>query len=389
MSFSANPLNASPHSFSQTFSTHSRQSSQSGVGRRSVTPVSPTMTYIDALDHLSTKLRIPASAVEPTSAMFDDGLVPGVCRLFLEGRCRQGSRCFQVHVNRDVLEVLRKEALETPSCCFFHGAPCNFEGLPLNLRVNVGGTLVGLHSMSPTNYLWGVYTEHGESQLDVPKSCICREHRRGLCRFGEECGFLHICREIVLDGDESVCSTGTNASQGQGKKFNSTSSASSFSQHSNSHYFQHYQQTQPRCRRAEANFSACQSYQGCSPNQGNTGYHYSNNWNYPPNAKSFPSTSYDIESHYGTEVVNSAHFGASTPQSNICPGIDVEGRRVACTIGAPRSRQSFTSHALKVSGDEGRGSVFCGPLLQPLGSAPARGATSTRHNPYGDPVPPQ
>lgn len=165
-------------------------------------PQPQVINYLEAIDHRSTKLRIPISAIEPTNALEDDGFVPGICRLYLEGRCRQGARCFQVHVSGEVLEELREEAFRTPSCCYRHGAPCNFDGLPLNLTVNVAGTLIGVHFLCPTNFLWTSYGEHGNNHLVVKRSNVCREHRRGLCRFGEECSFLHICREIPLDKNE-------------------------------------------------------------------------------------------------------------------------------------------------------------------------------------------
>lgn len=206
-------------------------------------PPTPTPAYLAAIDNLSTKLRIPFSAVEKTLALEDDGLVPGLCRLHMEGRCRQGHQCYQVHASRPVIEQLRQEALRSPSCCHEHGAACNFEGFPLGLTItiepshsaiaavtamesskatqDVGSnadasssgetgsnglespsprmTLVSLHRLSPTNCLWSMYKANGNTHLTAPRSRICREHRKGLCRFGDECSFLHICREIQLD----------------------------------------------------------------------------------------------------------------------------------------------------------------------------------------------
>lgn len=218
--------------------------SQQKHGRR------PTgVSVISAIDTASTKLSIPIAAVEPTLAFEDDGLVPGLCRLYLEGRCRQGDRCFQVHADPTVIAQLRSEAYTNPSCCPVHGAKCKLEGFPLGLAVIIdpprereaanfsdakgesastndsssnGETstpangaepkdakekdlehkaVIMLHNVCPTRYLWARYEETGSMLIHVPKSKICREHRKGLCRFGDECSFLHLCRQIPLAGN--------------------------------------------------------------------------------------------------------------------------------------------------------------------------------------------
>ncbi|KAG5479022.1 hypothetical protein LSCM1_02864 [Leishmania martiniquensis] len=228
------------------------------------------VTSIFAIDTASTKLSIPITAVEPTLAFEDDGLVPGLCRLYMEGRCRQSERCFQVHANPSVVEQLRHEAFSTPSCCPAHGAKCNMEGFPLGLVIIIdpprekestavveanmeresgsaagslsngesnmaanGGegslghkgnsteqnAVIALHNICPTRFLWSRYEENGGMRLHVPKSKICREHRKGLCRFGNECSFLHLCREIPLVGEDellSYCRTQSRHGQLQG-----------------------------------------------------------------------------------------------------------------------------------------------------------------------------
>lgn len=202
--------------------------------------------YIYAIDSASTKLKIPLSAVEPTQALDDDGLVPGLCRLFLEGRCRQSQRCFQVHANPSVVEQLREDIRRKPSCCHYHGALCNFEGFPLGLTVTVEGKergrkngnghetpddysrsrsfsstpcvlpssnnegdngtgiVLSLHYLCPTSYLWKQYRENGSMHLTVPAQKVCREHLRGLCRFGDECSFLHGCRQSLSGIDDTT-----------------------------------------------------------------------------------------------------------------------------------------------------------------------------------------
>ncbi|KAH9600541.1 hypothetical protein LSM04_007269 [Trypanosoma melophagium] len=326
----------------------------------------PPATHVEALDHLSTKLRIPRTAVEPTNALLDDGLVPGVCRLFLDGRCRQGARCFQVHVQRDVLESLRREALDTPSCCHRHGAPCNYEGLPFNLAVNVGTTVVGLHSISPTNCLWGIYSEHGENELNVPKGRVCREHRRGLCRFGEECGFLHICREIPLEGDEYISATPVPMPRVRGKggihnNNNATTNAINNSRTSRN----------SNCELKCPNGSFPQPPYGSHPDESNFAAQSFN-------ANSFTAASFN-NGHHNSGI--NAHYGGTHPSSPF-PGADS-----GCgSMGSmARIRQSFSDRMKQMSMDEGEGMSFTGPLLRPLGAPPSRNSPNyQRHNPYGD-----
>lgn len=258
-------------------------------------PANATPAFVYALDHLSTKLKIPMTAVETTKALTSDGLVPGICRLYMDGQCRQGVRCYQVHADPDVVTALRKEAHECPSCCHVHGAKCSYVGFPLALTVTLEGTrdpphcptttisnttvtaaslgsqahpsslpqvcppqdathgavavspstlsskqtplsqplntkesdsypavsaremtatpaepqsettcstkpsVVPLSHLNPTSFLWKLYREEGRPHLRVPISRVCRDHRKGLCRFGEECSFLHVCRELPLD----------------------------------------------------------------------------------------------------------------------------------------------------------------------------------------------
>lgn len=232
---------------------HNARSQQAPLGSAAMKQACrPTgVSFISAIDTASTKLSIPIAAVEPTLAFEDDGLVPGLCRLYLEGRCRQGDRCFQVHADPSVVAQLRNEAYANPSCCPAHGAKCKLEGFPLGLAVIIdpprereapsfsdlkgeresastadsssngetstpaNGTelkdgkekdmehkaLVMLHNVCPTRYLWSRYEETGNMLIHVPKSKICREHRKGLCRFGDECSFLHLCRQIPLAGN--------------------------------------------------------------------------------------------------------------------------------------------------------------------------------------------
>lgn len=188
--------------------------------------------FVFAIDSASTKLKIPIQAIEPSQALEEDGLVPGLCRLYLSGGCRQSQRCFQVHANPSVVHQLREEARKKPSCCHIHGAACTYDGFPLGLTVTVvkdslrffgsrtnsfdetellnsaadaeGNIVLSLHHLSPTSYLWKQYKRSGSMHLIVPSQKICRDHLKGLCRFGDECNFLHGCRRLLAEIDDHL-----------------------------------------------------------------------------------------------------------------------------------------------------------------------------------------
>lgn len=362
--------------------THSPHSLGS---QHNVMTASPFVTpaYVDALDHLSTKLRIPGSAVEPTNAMYDDGLVPGVCRLYMEGRCRQGSRCFQVHANPEVVEKLRQEALEQPTCCFFHGAPCTSSGLPLNLQVNVGGTSITLPRMNSTNCLWSAYAERGDSTLDLPREKVCREHRRGLCRFGEECGFLHICREIAFVG-EDASSTGSGLHHSRTSASASPLGSGRKRQVPNSSFG-----SPPFMQSTSSRDSQCsrkRSFDPNAPDWCNGGYpqrggRYADDGGvgfFPPQANSCPpAANYPYWPPYGD--MTHVHYGHGLSYSNSYMGPGMEQQH---PHSFSRTCQSFSHH--QVCENVGAGaSMFGGPLLRPLANAPRRNTGSVRHNPYG------
>lgn len=168
------------------------------------------------LDPMSKKLFIPLESMIDTRAMHREG-VPSLCRIYLEGRCRQGSNCFQAHAATDVIERLRAVALAEPTCCQGHGAPSDTSNTPPDLAVvfkNDAGELVlrtSLLQLTVTNGLRGMIatqvTAAGTSnplkapEVIVPVSSLCRMHSgvdgSRCCRFEGDCNFVHVCRELI------------------------------------------------------------------------------------------------------------------------------------------------------------------------------------------------
>lgn len=165
------------------------------------------------IDPFSKRLFIPAEAMLDTRAMHRKG-VPSLCRVFLEGRCRQGSNCFQAHADVDVVTALRAAALEEPTCCAFHGARSDASGLDPSLTLlikNDDGDAVlraRLEETVVTNGLRTLIAAQANAvgmvaptEVVVPTSSLCRLHS-GLagapcCRFEGECNFVHLCRQLV------------------------------------------------------------------------------------------------------------------------------------------------------------------------------------------------
>lgn len=162
------------------------------------------------IDPFSKKLFIPMKSMIDTRAMHREG-VPSLCRIFLQGRCRQDARCFQAHADNDTVLRLRAAALAEPSCCPVHGAPSASSELPESLQLVVNsdhGTILGrlpLSQVCVTNGLrtllvaQGVTASCASPEVVLPVSALCRLHGghggSPCCRFGEECNFVHICRE--------------------------------------------------------------------------------------------------------------------------------------------------------------------------------------------------
>ncbi|ESL11639.1 hypothetical protein TRSC58_00606 [Trypanosoma rangeli SC58] len=181
------------------------------------------------VDPATRKLLIPCNCIYPTRAQ-QRAAIPSLCQLFLQGRCRQGAQCHQVHANVDVVMVLRGQVGNLPRCCLFHGDD-DIAGV-LNERsllskvvlyipeVSFEGGYVPLNRFSYTPALRRVLKEKqgrlmpdngdkeicGGSDLQAEGSClvlnagdqsICRLHIFDRCRYADDCRFLHVCKEVT------------------------------------------------------------------------------------------------------------------------------------------------------------------------------------------------
>ncbi|ESS64138.1 hypothetical protein TcG_05958 [Trypanosoma cruzi] len=165
------------------------------------------------IDPFSRMLFVPQASMCDTHAMHRPG-VPSLCRLHMEGRCRQGMSCYQAHADVTVVNQLRMAALREPTCCATHGARSDAEGIATNLAIIVVGnddpeelqrtTLARIAVTKGFRILLQKQAAEGgvaePNAVTVTVDSLCRLHYSGpCCRFGHECNYVHLCRELVAE----------------------------------------------------------------------------------------------------------------------------------------------------------------------------------------------
>jgi hypothetical protein len=206
---------------------------------------------IFAMDYESRKLQIPLSAVVPTKGTQRGGCA-ALCVLYGEGKCRRGAECNQVHAQATVVARLREEAARITDCCAFHGDPagdallrqCHSPIFHTLEGIRVSGIAIPRNRIAFTIGLLRSFEKHlqddaGETNASQPPSTtvaasesfsgelsiqsdnaapsaavasrkkavaatsiqlsvtfVCRLHAAGHCRFGPECRFAHICKDL-------------------------------------------------------------------------------------------------------------------------------------------------------------------------------------------------
>jgi len=157
------------------------------------------------LDPLTRKLKVPTHLIVPTAATATLGTTPSLCLAFLESRCRH-PWCRQAHIPLAVVQRLRSEAQNAPTCCHTHKSPLDIHfltsrfssieiafhnGTKISVPTERLAVTVGLQ-----RHLAQVVpkTKTGPS-FEVSSRMVCRLHLGHRCRYLEDCNNLHVCRE--------------------------------------------------------------------------------------------------------------------------------------------------------------------------------------------------
>ncbi|EPY22140.1 hypothetical protein AGDE_13574 [Angomonas deanei] len=182
---------------------------------------------ITVIDPATCKLLVPLTHVLETRAQ-QRSTLPSLCQLYLQGRCRQGAQCYQVHAQQEMIAALRSRVEYLPCCCVQHGdkdrmglldhtpqtgyAPVRrLKDVLLYLPHGETGeaSYVPLTSLSYTLavrqllqeqdplHATGLPLHQGKVTLDGSGLTVCRLHAMDRCRYAEECKFLHLCKEIT------------------------------------------------------------------------------------------------------------------------------------------------------------------------------------------------
>jgi hypothetical protein len=183
-------------------------SSQIGLWQPAMDGVFANEPSILVVDPATRKLCIPIRAVLQTQALARLDRVPSICMLYLQGRCRQGPACHQLHADPTVVEMLRSEASLRTSCCPQHGeevTQANLSQLAPELEaLCVDGHRVSCHRVATTNGMRRAVSDRTAADttlLNVGRTQVCRLHVLGRCRYAEDCNFIHLCRALT-DGED-------------------------------------------------------------------------------------------------------------------------------------------------------------------------------------------
>ena len=162
--------------------THRQDSNQQGFCTRDP-------NFVCVVDPYSRKLEVPRKCMLETLKGIG---ISSLCMLFLEGRCRAGSKCHQAHVDPEVIEHLRREALASPTCCCKHGDSHSAQVAALigDRKVYIDDQEVPAALFAGTLGLQRLLRDggrEGDPRINLPPRLLCRLHLANKCRYVEEC----------------------------------------------------------------------------------------------------------------------------------------------------------------------------------------------------------
>lgn len=124
-----------------------------------------------------------------------------ICWLHQTKGCHQGSRCNQVHVTKHYVNVIVSALSQQPGCCAAHGDTIAVLRTPTTVRFR--DRVIPAHRFLQTRY-W----DNKSPRERLRWRNICNLHQNGVCSFGTQCRYVHMCRllyqELLLPQQEEV-----------------------------------------------------------------------------------------------------------------------------------------------------------------------------------------
>eukprot|EP00796_Vickermania_ingenoplastis_P010210 gene10210-7154_t len=163
---------------------------------------------ISVVDPQRRKLQLPANVIRHTKALGCRLTTPSLCLLYQAGRCRQGANCYQVHADPEAVAALRAKAERQLCCCSVHGDANSHmwnAAAHSHRSISIGRAVIPLDHVAFTAGLQRILSDDRVT-VPVNPSLLCRlQEQPTSCRYGADCKFLHVCREILNanpgDGD--------------------------------------------------------------------------------------------------------------------------------------------------------------------------------------------
>jgi len=136
-----------------------------------------------------------------------------LCCLFQRGKCHAGSKCHQVHADRNFVADMRAQNSHITSCCLRCGDTASSypagRAMFAELRssgcntINLHGSIYPLDILAYTVGIASYMASAPRPQvlmsndsLMIAATRVCRLHLRGGCKYGKDCKNVHVCSQL-------------------------------------------------------------------------------------------------------------------------------------------------------------------------------------------------
>ena len=155
--------------------------------------------------HSNMKYVLPFHRTEPTMgrALYSreaENYSPVLCLRYLDGTCKSGRKCRQIHVDPPFIAKLR---YGSPCCPFHDPERVSAPGDGVTIRIRWGSKQAGQAMEIPTKYVTDTSglrslpvknSGGGGSVICFASGKICRLHRENRCEYGVKCNNIHVCQ---------------------------------------------------------------------------------------------------------------------------------------------------------------------------------------------------